>query len=168
MERGAWHAERGTDDKGKSEVRTPKSERNLKSENRPRGIDGLRLFRSSDFGLRAFLMLFLLTLATAAFSAQRFPPPDFVETHHQLPETTVPVPRAVWVQYLDVAVLAGALGVATWMVHRSRSRRGTSDSPAISVICGARCPKAACGSSQPAWASSMSSRCTGASTGLPA
>jgi ferredoxin len=70
------------------------------------------------------IVAFLLVCSGSLLAEQRFPPPDFVETNHQLPGTTTPDPRAVWVQYLDVLVLAGALGVATWLVHRKRSRRG--------------------------------------------
>jgi ferredoxin len=71
----------------------------------------------------AFLLLTILA-ALPALAAPRFPPPDFVETQHQLPATTTPGPRAVLIQYLDVLVLAGALGAATWIIHRRRSRRG--------------------------------------------
>jgi ferredoxin len=62
--------------------------------------------------------------AMAGAAEPRFPPPDFEETQHQLPATTTPAPRVEWIQVLDVAVLAGALGVATWCVYRRRSRRG--------------------------------------------
>ncbi len=41
-----------------------------------------------------------------------------------MPETTTPGPRIAWVQHLDIVVLTGALGVATWLVHGRRSRRG--------------------------------------------
>jgi ferredoxin len=54
---------------------------------------------------------------------QRFPPPDF-ESGHQLPITTTPAARAVLLQYLDVAVLAAALGLASWLVYKPRSRKG--------------------------------------------
>jgi len=67
--------------------------------------------------------LFLLSL-TPAPAEQRFPPPDFSETQHQLPATTTPAARADWLQFADVAVLAGCLALATWLVHRRRSRRG--------------------------------------------
>ncbi|MCC6823773.1 MAG: 4Fe-4S binding protein [Verrucomicrobiota bacterium] len=69
----------------------------------------------------------LATLALLTFSSlaePRFPPPDFSETNHQLPITTTPAARAEWLQYLDVAVLAGCLGVAVWLIHKHRSRRG--------------------------------------------
>jgi ferredoxin len=59
----------------------------------------------------------------AALAEQRFPPPDFTETSHQIPATTAPGARAIFFQYLDVAVLAAALGMATWLVLGKRSRR---------------------------------------------
>jgi len=62
-------------------------------------------------------------LALASASAeQRFPPPDF-QSGHQLPVTTTPPARALWLQYTDVAVLAAALALATWLAHKRRSRR---------------------------------------------
>lgn len=68
------------------------------------------------------LLAFLLLNATA-FSQARFPPPDF-ESGYQIPTPTTPAPRAALLQYLDMAVLIAALGVALWLVYRSRSRRG--------------------------------------------
>lgn len=63
-------------------------------------------------------------LCLIAFGEQRFPPPEFVETGHPLPPTTTPGPRSLLWQYTDVVVLALALGIGTWMVHRNRKRRG--------------------------------------------
>ena len=42
-----------------------------------------------------------------------------------VPVVQRPLPRAVWRQITDVGVLAGALGVGTWLVLRRRSRSGT-------------------------------------------
>ena len=67
--------------------------------------------------------LLFLVLAGTALAEQRFPPPDF-EGGHQLPVTTTPAARAVLLQYLDVAVLAGSLALATWLVYKRRSRNG--------------------------------------------
>ena len=58
-----------------------------------------------------------------AIAEQRFPPPDF-ESGHQLPVATTPPARALLFQYLDIAVLAACLGVAGWLIHKNRSRRG--------------------------------------------
>lgn len=57
-------------------------------------------------------------------AAQRFPPPEFSETGHQLPGFLAPAARALSFERLDVIVLAIALAVATWFVFRQRSRRG--------------------------------------------
>lgn len=78
--------------------------------------------------LRPLLTVALLAVTLLpwipAFAESRFPPPDFSETNHQLPVTTTPPARAEWLQYLDVAVLAGGLGVAVWLIYKQRSRRG--------------------------------------------
>ena len=80
--------------------------------------------RSISLGARAWWLLALWLLpATLALAEQRFPPPDF-EGGHQLPETTTPPARAWLLQYLDIAVLAASLGVATWLIYRQRSRKG--------------------------------------------
>lgn len=83
------------------------------------------LFPFSPFQLRLALTLAVFFVSMSTSPAEpRFPPPDFSETQHQLPVTTTPAARAVWWQYADIVVLAGALGLATWLVHRQRSRRG--------------------------------------------
>jgi ferredoxin len=68
-------------------------------------------------------VLLLLALAGVAVAEQRFPPPDFESGHH-LPVTTTPPARAILFQYLDVAVLAASLGMATWLIYKRRSRKG--------------------------------------------
>jgi len=65
----------------------------------------------------------LLLSAICALAEQRFPPPDF-ESGHQLPTTTTPPARALALEYLDVAVLAACLGLASWLVYQRRSRKG--------------------------------------------
>ncbi len=75
--------------------------------------------------LPPFLLLLFIALSLgSALAEQRFPPPEFSETNHQLPATTTPPARASVLEYLDLAVLAGSLGVATWLVYRKRSRKG--------------------------------------------
>ncbi len=73
--------------------------------------------------LRRALFFLGLVWALGAAAQSRFPPPEF-EGGHQLPGTTTPAARLVGLQYVDLAVLVTALGVATWLAHRSRSRRG--------------------------------------------
>jgi len=75
-------------------------------------------------GIKLIIFSSLLLLAFTSFAEQRFPPPDFTETNHQIPVTSTPAARAEWLQYLDVAVLFACLGVAVWFVHKQRSRRG--------------------------------------------
>jgi ferredoxin len=77
--------------------------------------------RISAFGFRICVLLFW---SLSVVAEQRFPPPDFVETSHQLPATAAPAARGLYYQYLDVAVLGASLGVATWLVLGRRSRRG--------------------------------------------
>ena len=96
----------------RSEVRSPKSE-----------------VRSGEAGSRSGLvwllgsLVLLAFLSSTAIAEQRFPPPDF-ESGHQLPVAATPAARAVWLEYLDVAVLAAGLGAASWLVHQNRSRQG--------------------------------------------
>lgn len=73
--------------------------------------------------MRLVLLLFALSQSVLAGAESRFPPPEF-EGGHQLPITTTPAPRGVAMEYVDVAVLLLALGVATWLAYRPRSRRG--------------------------------------------
>ncbi|MRR30870.1 4Fe-4S binding protein, partial [bacterium] len=70
----------------------------------------------------ALPILTLLFSAASGFSEQRFPPPDF-ETSYKIPGTTAPPARAVWADYMDIIVLAGTLGLATWLIYRKRSRK---------------------------------------------
>lgn len=76
--------------------------------------------------------MFLL-FAGLAVAEQRFPPPEF-ETGHKLPETAAPPARAVVMEYMDVAVLAAALGIATWLIYRKRSRKGLVALSIFSVL----------------------------------
>jgi NosR/NirI family transcriptional regulator, nitrous oxide reductase regulator len=68
-------------------------------------------------------LLIWILLSALAFGEQRFPPPDF-EGGHQLPVTATPPARALVLAYLDVAVLAGSLGLASWLIYKRRSRKG--------------------------------------------
>ncbi len=70
------------------------------------------------------LLAIVLLQSISTHAQQRFPPPDFTDTNHQIPVTSTPAARAEWLQYLDVAVLAACLGVAVWFIYKNRSRRG--------------------------------------------
>ena len=73
---------------------------------------------------RIVLWCALLLLAAVAFGAERrFPPPDF-ETDYSFPQHVDPPARALAMGYLDVAVLVAALGLASYLALRRRSRDG--------------------------------------------
>ena len=77
--------------------------------------------RRASVCLALALEALLWTHSTVA--EQRFPPPDF-ESGYQLPATPVPGPRSLYFEYLDVAVLILALGLASYLGLRRRSRKG--------------------------------------------
>jgi ferredoxin len=72
----------------------------------------------------AALLLGLL-LASPALAEERFPPPEF-ETGYEMPETTVPAPRALFWEIADVGLLVLALSLATWLILKRRSRTGVA------------------------------------------
>lgn len=82
-----------------------------------------RNIRPVHRGVWALTMILFLLGGAALFAEPRFPPPDF-ESGHVLPETTTPPARAVWLEYLDIAVLVGGLIAATYFIYRKRSRTG--------------------------------------------
>jgi polyferredoxin len=71
-----------------------------------------------------WLVLGLPGAGRAGESELRFPPPEFESDYVMPPGITTPPPRGVLGEYQDLAVLAAALGLAAWLVHRKRSRRG--------------------------------------------
>lgn len=68
--------------------------------------------------------VFLLALPNVLYSVERFPPPEFKETGHELPITTIPEPRGNFYEYLDLIILVVALSLASYLVLKRRSRRG--------------------------------------------
>ncbi|MFP4057021.1 MAG: 4Fe-4S binding protein [Candidatus Brocadiia bacterium] len=68
------------------------------------------------------LAVVLAPWASAFALIERFPPPQF-ETDYQRPTTTYPSARADAWEAADVAVLAAALGLASYLVLRRRRRR---------------------------------------------
>lgn len=67
-------------------------------------------------------MMVLFGITLNIFSNERFPPPQF-ESGYVRPEYTAPMPRGgVW-PLIDAIVLLSALGIASWLVHKKRSRR---------------------------------------------
>jgi ferredoxin len=78
----------------------------------------MRYFRNFLIGTAVSLFLY-----GAANGVERFPPPDFVETDHVIPSPTTPNPRQDVYEYIDAAVLLAALGLASYLVLKKRSRR---------------------------------------------
>ncbi len=67
-----------------------------------------------------------IVLCGVVFGAERFPPPDFEETGHQMPSMdyiTDATPDHSIYEYLDVVVLAAALSLSSYLVLKKRSRR---------------------------------------------
>ena len=75
------------------------------------------------FGHIIIGMALSLILSGVTSGAERFPPPDFVETNHVIPSPTSPGPRQDIYEYIDAAVLLAALGLASYLVLKKRSRR---------------------------------------------
>ena len=71
------------------------------------------------------LLLLCLLSAGAARGEERFPPPEF-DSGYTMPETTVPPPRSLPWEFIDVGMLVLALSLATWLVLRRRSRRAVA------------------------------------------
>ncbi len=78
----------------------------------------MKLFHNILFGLAISLFVSGLTAGV-----ERFPPPDFVETDHVIPSPTSPGPRQDVYEYIDAGVLLAALGLASYLVLKKRSRR---------------------------------------------
>ncbi len=75
--------------------------------------------------LLALLLFAVLPQPALAGADQemRFPAPEF-KSGYQFPATSVPAPTSEARQWIDVAVLAGALSLATWLAVKRHSRRG--------------------------------------------
>ena len=59
----------------------------------------------------------------ASGQQQRFPKPEF-STGYEQPSTIVPEPRALALEYFDVAVLLVVLSLISWLLLKKRSRQG--------------------------------------------
>jgi ferredoxin len=92
------------------------------SSNISRFITGISSHLQGWLGWTVLLVFLNLTPALTVLGVERFPPPDF-EAGYQMPPTTTPSPRQAWMAYVDVTVLLIALSLATWFVHKKRSRK---------------------------------------------
>jgi ferredoxin len=72
---------------------------------------------------RAALALTGFGAGAAAQEPFRYPPPE-LGPEYVTPETAFPPVRDILPPWADVVVLALAIGVASWLAHRTRSRRG--------------------------------------------
>jgi NosR/NirI family transcriptional regulator, nitrous oxide reductase regulator len=74
---------------------------------------------------RGFLIFSFLIFNFSLINAQqqRFPKPEF-STGYEQPSTIVPEPRALALEYFDVAILLLVLSLASWLVLKKRSRQG--------------------------------------------
>lgn len=70
-----------------------------------------------------FIAAFYLFFAVPVDAQQRFPKPEF-ESGYEQPDVITPEPRALALEYFDVAVLIVVLSLASWLAIRKRSRRG--------------------------------------------
>jgi polyferredoxin len=74
--------------------------------------------------LLPYLLVFLLLGWHAVLMAQdRFPRPEF-ESGYVYPEHQMPLQRAPYWEYIDLAVLLAALSMASWLALKKRSREG--------------------------------------------
>lgn len=69
-----------------------------------------------------FVMLMVFSVTVNTYSIERFPPPQF-EGDYVRPEHTSPMPRGGAWPFIDAAVLLLALGMASWLVLKKRSRK---------------------------------------------
>ena len=88
----------------------------------------LSFFRFLPFGEMKrgffFLLFAFCLLPFASFTQQqRFPKPEF-STGYEQPSTIVPEPRALALEYFDVAVLLVVLSLISWLLLKKRSRQG--------------------------------------------
>jgi len=71
--------------------------------------------------VKAIVIAWLAGAAASAWAAERFPPPDF-QGGHRVPTMAEPSARTWSAGWLDVGLLAVALGVQTWLMLVRRSR----------------------------------------------
>lgn len=68
-------------------------------------------------------ILILVLLFGSHYAQDRFPRPQF-ESQYQRPLTTTPGPHAGFFEIFDIFLLAGAIGLASYLALKKRSRRG--------------------------------------------
>jgi ferredoxin len=89
-------------------------------------------FRARSVG--CFLWFLAIGLSAGLLqAAERFPPPDFT-SGYQLPTDNFPDGVAVWREWGDVFILAGFLGLASWLAIKRRSRALTLALAVVSLL----------------------------------
>ena len=80
----------------------------------------------------AFVLIGCLSVSLSRAPAQAIPyqrpvdtapQPDAIGGGYKTPAVQKPLPRAYWLQVLDVALLAAAMGVSVWLVLKRRDRK---------------------------------------------
>jgi NosR/NirI family nitrous oxide reductase transcriptional regulator len=61
------------------------------------------------------IFIILSLLAVNNFAIQRFPKPEF-ESKYTQPDTQLPAPRSIVLEYLDVTLLIACLALITWFI----------------------------------------------------
>lgn len=85
-------------------------------------VTGYAFSRFSALATHCCLLVLLLA-PLIAFGTERFPPPEFEPGTYTMPGTTTPPARAHAMDFVDVAVLLGALSLGTYFVLKKRNRR---------------------------------------------
>ncbi|MBN1594423.1 4Fe-4S binding protein [candidate division FCPU426 bacterium] len=90
--------------------------------------------------MRKFRLLVLILVlaapgwpAVATAAEERFPAPEF-ETQYEIPTPAHPHPRQDFFEYLDIAVLLAALGLAAFFAIKKRSRLGLFSLTFFSIL----------------------------------
>jgi polyferredoxin len=81
------------------------------------------ILRYKTIKLQLAVFIVLLAAQDSLFAQYQMQPPDFGESY-SLPTLTHPEPPSGWVHILDIVLLAAGLGLAVWLIHKRRSRRG--------------------------------------------
>lgn len=64
----------------------------------------------------------MLAWTATAWSVERFPPPQFVETQHEMPSPQTPAATPTWQDWLDAGLLGAGLLLGAWLILRYRRR----------------------------------------------
>lgn len=87
----------------------------------------------SQFKIVLYLCAAVLLVTLTASAAQRFPQPDF-DTGYTHPQQEYPSSKVQPVEYLDMALLVGAIAVASYLALKKRSRRGLLILSVFSIV----------------------------------